>query len=109
MSEERVYPGSTACHLIERCRYDWKGSGWLEAYVIIVDGKHMRTRFIDVAYQPGFTGGLGFGWETPQPIDEHQYAAALQRRIQFPPVSRDAQADTIVSPSPDIKASPDAA
>lgn len=87
MTEERMFPSSTACHLVERCRYDWNGKGWLETYVIILEGRHYRVRYIDV-YNEGVTGGLPLGWEQPQPIDEHRFAAALQLRVHFPPVSR---------------------
>lgn len=85
MQQTQVYPGSTACTMVERCRYDWRGSeGYLETYVLMKDGKCYRVRYNDITHPVGSPNQLEVGWEKPQQIDEHRYATALQAPFQGP-------------------------
>lgn len=78
MTQNRVYPGSTACKQVQRLKYEWKGStGHIESHVFEKDGKYFRVSYNDVSHPEGSTNSLSPGWERPQEIDGHQYATAF--------------------------------
>lgn len=87
MSEERVFPGSTSCKIVERRVYEWRDSiGHIETYVFEKDGKYFRVSFNDVIHPPGSSNSLEPGWQTPREIDGYRYAMAFNGQTLGPSI-----------------------